>query len=135
MSEEKKENPNELICKYKISDLKEIDFVYQEILKINENKSYLEYLMKLFDLEKVKNEIIDCKKQILKEESLRETKKQAIKEAINKAKHQINKNLDKNEHIIDVKKLKVSQNNSKIVLELFVSVCEDITDYASVEEN
>jgi len=64
----------------KISDLREIDFVYQEILKINENKAYLEYLMKLFDLEKVKNEIIDCKKQILKEESLRETKNQAIKE-------------------------------------------------------
>lgn len=62
-------------------------------------------------------------------------KKQAIKEAINITKQQINQKLSKNEYIIDVKKLKVSQNNSKIVLELFVSVCEDITDYANVEEN
>ncbi|MBR6071721.1 MAG: AAA family ATPase [Acholeplasmatales bacterium] len=58
----------------KISDLKEIDFVYQEILKIEENKSYLEYLMHLFDVEKVRNEIADFKKEILKEEALKERK-------------------------------------------------------------
>ncbi|MCR5113760.1 MAG: hypothetical protein K6A63_07475 [Acholeplasmatales bacterium] len=62
----------------KIADLKEIDLIYQEILKIEENKSYLEYLMHLFDVEKVRNEIADKKKAILREESLRETKQQAI---------------------------------------------------------
>lgn len=62
----------------KISDLKEIDFVYQEIRKIEENKAYLEYLMHLFDVERIKNEIQDCKKAILKEESSRETKNQAL---------------------------------------------------------
>ena len=64
----------------KISDLKEIDFVYQEILKIEENKSYLEYLMHLFDVEKVRNEIADFKKEILKEEALRERKENELHE-------------------------------------------------------
>ncbi len=62
----------------KISDLKEIDFVYQEILKIEENKSYLEYLMHLFDVEKVRNEIAELKKDILKEEASRETKNKEL---------------------------------------------------------
>ena len=30
------------------------------------------------------------------------------------------------------KKLKVHENNSKIVLELFISVCEDITEYSEI---
>ena len=62
----------------KISDLKDIDFVYQEILKIEENKSYLEYLMHLFDVEKVRNEIADLRKEILKEEASRETKNKEL---------------------------------------------------------
>ena len=62
----------------KIADLREIDVVYQEILKIEENKTYLEYLMHLFDVEKIRNEINDKRKAILKEESLREAKNQAI---------------------------------------------------------
>ena len=64
----------------KISDLKEIDFIYQEILKIEENKSYLEYLMHLFDVERAKNEINDFKKEILKEESLKERKNKELHE-------------------------------------------------------
>ena len=67
----------------KISDLKEIDFVYQEILKIEENKAYLEYLMHLFDVERVRNEINDFKKQILKEEALRERKQGELHELDN----------------------------------------------------
>ena len=62
----------------KISDLKEIDFIYQEILKIEENKAYLEYLMHLFDVERAKNEINDFKKEILKEEALRERKNKEL---------------------------------------------------------
>ena len=64
----------------KIADLREIDVVYQEILKIEENKTYLEYLMHLFDVEKIRNEINDKRKAILKEESLREAKNQAIRD-------------------------------------------------------
>ncbi len=55
----------------KISDLREIDVVYQEIVKIQENKAYIEYLMHLFDVEAVKNQIIDAKKQIEREEQLK----------------------------------------------------------------
>lgn len=67
----------------KISDLKEIDFVYQEILKIEENKSYLEYLMHLFDVERVRNEINDFKKAILKEEASSERKNNELHELDN----------------------------------------------------
>ena len=67
----------------KIADLHEIDIIYQEILKIQENKSYLEYLMHLFDVEKVRNEIQEKKKAILKEEAQTETQKQAIRDIEN----------------------------------------------------
>ena len=46
----------------------------------------------------------------------------------------INKKLREKEYIIDVKKLKVHENNSKIVLELFINVCEDITQYSEITE-
>lgn len=62
----------------KISDLKEIDVIYQEILKIQENKNYIEYLMHLFDVEAVKNEINEAKSLISKEEQLRINKEQEI---------------------------------------------------------
>lgn len=62
------------------------------------------------------------------------TKDEAIKKAIEKAKDKINSKLSDNEYIIETKKLKVEQNNSKIVLELFISVYEDITDYKEIVE-
>ena len=62
----------------KISDLIEIDVVYQEILKIQENKNYIEYLMHLFDVEAVRNEINESKLLIQKEEQLRINKEQEI---------------------------------------------------------
>ncbi len=62
----------------KINDLKEIDNIYQEISKIEENKNYIEYLMHLFDVEKVRNEIKDAKKQIEKEEALKASKEQEL---------------------------------------------------------
>ncbi|MGM9969391.1 MAG: ATP-binding protein [Anaeroplasma sp.] len=67
----------------KISDLREIDIVYQEILKIQENKNYLEYLMHLFDVEAVRNEIIDAKKRISVEESLKINKEKELLEINN----------------------------------------------------
>lgn len=62
----------------KIADLKEIDLVYQEILKIQENKAYLEYLMHLFDVEAIKNKIADAKKQIARENSLQQSKNKEL---------------------------------------------------------
>ena len=62
------------------------------------------------------------------------SKKQAEEEAIKQVKNMINKKLREKEYIIDVKKLKVHENNSKIVLELFINVCEDITQYSEITE-
>jgi len=62
------------------------------------------------------------------------TKDKAIKKATEKAKYKIESKLNEKEYIIDTKKLKVEQNNSKIILELFFSVCEDITDYEEIIE-
>ena len=57
-----------------------------------------------------------------------------MKKAIQKVKDKINSNLSEKEYINDIKKLKVEENNSKIILELFVSVCENITDYKDIIE-
>lgn len=62
----------------KITDLKEIDTIYQEISKIEDHKNYIEYLMHLFDVEAVRNEIRDAKKSIEKEESLKSSKEQEL---------------------------------------------------------
>lgn len=60
------------------------------------------------------------------------TEKEAIKKAIEKAKMKIESKLNDNEYIIDYKQLNVEQNDSKIILELFFTVCEDITDTAEI---
>lgn len=62
----------------KISDLKEIDGIYQEITKIEEHKNYIEYLMHLFDVEKVRGEIREAKASIEKEEALKASKEQEL---------------------------------------------------------
>ncbi len=62
----------------KISDLKEIDIIYQEIVKIEENKSYLEYLMHLFEVENVRKQIIDLKRSIAREEDLKVAKEKEL---------------------------------------------------------
>lgn len=65
-----------------------------------------------------------------KQENL--TKEQAIDKAMNKLVDNFSSKLSKEEYIISTKKLKVEQNNSRIVLEAFLSVCEDITDYKEI---
>lgn len=61
------------------------------------------------------------------------TEEEAINKAINVGIDKIKSKLNDKEYIIDTKKLKVETNNSKIILELFVSVCEDITEYSLIE--
>ena len=41
--------------------------------------------------------------------------------------------LDDNEYVIGSKKLKVEVKESKIIVDISLSVCEDITDYAKIE--
>ncbi len=62
----------------KINDLKEIDVIYQEICKIQENKSYLEYLMHLFEVENIRKQIVELKNSIAREEDLKARKEQEL---------------------------------------------------------
>lgn len=76
-------------------------------------------------LKQTKNKVKKIKQTLNKDE--------AIKKATEVGIDKIKSKLSDNEYIIDTKKLKVETNNSKIILELFVSVCEDITDYSLIE--
>lgn len=62
------------------------------------------------------------------------TDDEAIDQAVQKAKDKIINQLKEKEYIIDAKKLKVEKNNSKIIVEVFISVCENITDYKEIIE-
>lgn len=62
------------------------------------------------------------------------TQEEAIQRATEKAKEKIESKLNDKEKIIDSKKLKVEVNHSKIILEIFFSVMENITEYKEIVE-
>lgn len=62
----------------KITDLKEIDSIYQELNQIQEHKDYIEYLMHLFDVEAIKNQIKEAKISIEREDALKAGKEQEL---------------------------------------------------------
>ena len=53
---------------------------------------------------------------------------------MSKAEEKILLSLDTGEYIIDKKVLKFMQKDSKIILDIFYSVIEDITEYQLIEE-
>lgn len=61
------------------------------------------------------------------------TKEEAIKKAFQEAREKIETNLTGKEHIINMKELKVVENDSKIVVDIFVTVYEDITGTQKLE--
>ncbi len=63
------------------------------------------------------------------------SKEEALEYALKKADEKIEKKLGEGEYIISKKVLKNKQNNSTIDIEVFYKVCEDITDYQSIEGN
>ncbi len=63
------------------------------------------------------------------------TIEQAIKKAEERAYSEINSKLNDKEKILSSKNLKVDVNDSKIELEMFFTVYEDITEYQKIEEN
>ena len=63
------------------------------------------------------------------------TIEQAIKKAEERAYVEINSKLNDKEKILSSKNLKVDVNDSKIELEMFFTVYEDITEYQKIEEN
>lgn len=84
-----------------------------------------------FKLYKIENKfkflnirIIDIREKEIK--TIKYSKEDAIKLAIKKAENELSKKKDKNFKIIDEKVLKVNEFNSKIELELFLSVEENI---------
>ena len=59
---------------------------------------------------------------------------EALNEALKLAKNKIEANLDEKEYIISQKKLKVEARNSKIVVDVFFKVYENITGYSDIPE-
>ena len=61
------------------------------------------------------------------------TEEQAFEKAILKVKEKINEQLNNKEKILDLKCLKKEVKDSTIILDLFISVLEDITDSRIIE--
>lgn len=62
------------------------------------------------------------------------TIEQAIEKASEKIREKIESGLSDYEYIIEIKQLKIEENNSTIILDAFVTVCEDITDTKTIAE-
>lgn len=77
-----------------------------------------------FQYEKQK-EVITIKQNLNKEE--------ATKKALEEIKKKIEASLEEKEYIISIKKLKVEENNSKIIVEAFVSVYKNIGERQNAE--
>ena len=78
---------------------------------------------------------ISLNKIIEKEIKIKEKKfnvDEAIKTSILKSREKIEEKLSKEEYIINEIQLKVNVKNSKIELEMFYTVYEDITDYLTI---
>lgn len=128
---------------YIYSEIKEtgnIKDVY--VLKIiNKN---IEFTLNKFEDKRLDEEIIifnsllpislvKQKQKELNTISLVLTEEEARNLAINKAKEKMNEKLNENEYIIDEQILKAELKENKIILSVFFSVFEDITDYNLIE--
>lgn len=79
---------------------------------------------------------ISINKQIQNEIVMKEynlSYEEGIKKALEYARETIQKKLSKEEYIIDEKSLKCDTKDSKIILDIFYSVYEDITEYKEIE--
>ena len=61
------------------------------------------------------------------------TEEQAIEKAVILAREKIESKLNDKEKILDEKKLKVTLKDSKIVVDIFFTVYEDITGYQKIQ--
>lgn len=89
-------------------------------------KTYVKNQLLPISFQKEEQQEIEKIEQILLEE-------EAVNKAMESAHKKIEKNLKGEEHIIDEKKLKVSEKDSKIVLDMFFTVYEDITEYKKID--
>lgn len=98
---------------------------YKTNNSLNETTTLVDKPYLLFKVMKESKELYSYKKVSLSEE-------ETYNEAIKRADKIINDKLDTDEHIIERKVLKNNSYSSKIVLELFYRVYEDITEYKEV---
>ncbi len=128
---------------------------YKEIIYLNEVKTNIiaSFLKKEFSLRKNYAEsYLEKKKVLIKSkvfpfnirlEKQRKTKvniqkyskDQATKKAVLLAEEKILKKLNADEYIISKKTLNFRSNDSKIIVDVFFKVCENITSYKAVDEN
>ena len=73
-------------------------------------------------------------KRKMNQSMLQHEAKEDLNEELQEIEEKINANLTIKEHIIDIKKLKVEENNSKIILETFVTVYKNIGTKEKIEE-
>lgn len=66
------------VIKTKIEDLKNIENLYNEVLKINENKDYYQYILKLLESTGIKEELEKAKSGIVQNETLQKSKEESI---------------------------------------------------------
>ena len=82
------------------------------------------YLPISFTLQK-QNEVINIEELLTSEE--------AINKAIDKAIDKVKLTLKSDEYIMDYKVLKTTTNDNKVIVDIFFTVFEDITDYEIIE--
>lgn len=82
------------------------------------------YLPISFNLQK-QNEVINIEELLTNEE--------AINKAIDKAIDKVKLTLKSDEYIMDYKVLKTTTNDNKVIVDIFFTVFEDITDYEIIE--
>lgn len=111
--------------------------------------SFLHNRFELFNFDSYKNKDIESKiiwkhtflpiaftKELQREKKVIKktyTKKEATINALKLAKEKLSRTLHVNEYIMDQKSLKVTEKNSKIVIDVFYTVYEDITDTKETE--
>ena len=107
---------------------KNIEFTLNKFKeKRYDEKVILNHTLLPFSLVKQKQKEIETISLVLTEE-------EATDKAIIEAKSKMNDKLKENEYIIDYQILKTTIKEDKIVLDMFFTVCEDITDYVAIEE-
>jgi len=121
--------PKYFICIYVLKILnKNIELTldkYKE--KEYEEKIIISHNLLPFSLVKQKQREIETISLVLTEE-------EALKNAIEQAKTKMNDKLKEDEYIIDYQVLKKTIKEDKIILDMFFTVCENITDYVLIEE-
>ena len=127
--------PNE-VNKIKILDNKDYGInikLFKKDINIGNNFStYKKYVYNIIDSKIIPISISTSKYQEIKENKIIYSINNVDEIAISTAEKEIKKKLKKDEEVIDKKVLKKIKKNSKIEVDVFIKVKEDITDYLDI---